>query len=357
MKTVSATLAACLTAVVLAAPIAAQDLSFRTDTLAPGVYAIIRPVRPDLVAISNHLVIEDDDGVTLVDTGLTNDAAEGLVAEIRRLTNKPVRYVVNTHWHDDHVWGNRVIRAAFPGVRFISHPETRRVVVDSLEVVLDRNKPVYAQTLASTEERLRSGKTSDGADLSAEQRARLERQRDTYTWIVAQMADLEAVPADLVVDGSLVLHRPGREIHVRFLGRGNTPGDLVVHLPAEGIVATGDLVVAPVPYSFGSFLGDWVETLARVEALAPTVLVPGHGPVMRDFTYVDQVRELLTYTLEETRKAAADGADLETVRERVDLEEWRRRFTGDDPVLDSGFRGFFIQPAVERAWLEVTGRL
>jgi glyoxylase-like metal-dependent hydrolase (beta-lactamase superfamily II) len=339
------------------AQLPAQDESFRTDTLAPGVYALIRPVGPDLVAISNHVVILDDEGVTLVDTGLTPRVAQGVLAEIRRLTDRPVRTVINTHWHDDHVWGNEVFRDTFPDVRIVAHPNTRRVIRDSLPPSLERNRTGYADALAQTEEALRTGVRSDGSPLTDELRPRFERQAETLRWFVPQMADMRVALPDLEVVDELILDRPGREIRILHLGRGNTDGDLVVLLPHERIVASGDLLVAPIPYSFGSFLGEWVETLERLSALEADVIVPGHGEPQRDRSYLEQVQGLLRATLDRVGAAAQEHADLEGVRGTVDLDDWRDRFAHGDPVLEGGFAGFFVQPAVERAWLEVTDKL
>lgn len=355
----------CRTAVLLVAglmqmaatPVLAQDESFRTDTLAPGVFALIRPVRPDLIAISNHVVIIDDDGVTLVDSGLTPRVARAVLAEIRRLTPKPVRHVINTHWHDDHVWGNQVFREAFPDVRIIAHPFAYAVMRDSLQASLEANKATYADALTRYEAALRTGRTSRGDSVTAGMRSLFERQAEALRWFIPEMPDMRITLPDITVDGSLVLHRPGREIRIEFLGRGNTGGDLVVFLPEERIVAGGDLIVAPIPYSFGSFLGDWAGTLDRVIALEPRVIVPGHGEPQRDVSYVRRVQGLIRHTLEQVRAAARAGTDLEQVRAAVDFGSWRARFTHGDPVLERGFDGFWVQPAVERAWLEVTGGL
>ncbi len=86
---------------------------------------------------------------------------------------------------------------------------------------------------------------------------------------------------------SLILRRGERTIVIRYLGRGNTRGDLSVWLPREGVLATGDLLVNPVPYSFGSYLGDWVATLRKLRTLPARAIVPGHGAIQRDWSYLD----------------------------------------------------------------------
>lgn len=341
----------------LAAPATAQDVGFRTDTLAPGVFALIRPVSPDLVAISNHLVIVDDEGVTLVDTGITPSVAHGVLAEIRRVTSKPVRWVINTHWHDDHVWGNQVFRDAFPDVRIVSHPFAYPFLRDSLPNALEANKLEYADALGRYERALRTGRTSRGDTVTAEMRTFFESTAESIRWFLPEMDSMTMAVPDLTISDELILRRPGREIHVRFLGRGNTGGDLVVHLPNERIIASGDLTVRPVPYSFGSFLGEWGATLERLKAIEADVIVPGHGEPMRDHAYIDLLQGLIAFTLDQAREGAAKGLDLEGTRAAIDFSGWEERFTHDDPVLARGFDAFWRQPAVDRAYLEVTGQL
>ena len=73
----------------------------------------------------NMLIVVNDDDVLLVDSSMYPSSARAVVSEIRKLTPKPVRYLVNTHWHDDHLFGNSVIQEAWPDVRIIAHANTR----------------------------------------------------------------------------------------------------------------------------------------------------------------------------------------------------------------------------------------
>ena len=156
---------------------------------------------------------------------------------------------------------------------------------------------------------------------------------------------------------SLTLRRGDREIRVLWLGRGNTAGDLVVYLPKEGVVATGDLLVHPIPFSFGSFLGDWMQTLSRVEALGAKVIMPGHGELQRDTAYLTSVRELLGEMRTQMEAAVKKGLTLEKARESLELASYRQKFAGSDPIRNQQFSDFFVTPASERAYLEARGEL
>src|SRR5882672_1607139 len=101
-----------------------QSGNFEQVKVADGVYAAIRTEPPGLTVNCNSVFIVNDDDVVVVDTNLTPVTAKEELAALRKLTSKPVRYVINTHWHDDHLMGNQVYRDAFPGVEFIAHNAT-----------------------------------------------------------------------------------------------------------------------------------------------------------------------------------------------------------------------------------------
>src|SRR5262249_15295535 len=135
---------------------------------------------------------------------------------------------------------------------------------------------------------LEKNKSLTGAELTAEERVSFTNDIKLADWVLAEGAQTQLTLPTLTVEDRLTLHRGNRVIDIRHLGRGHTAGDIVVHLPKEGIVITGDLVVWPVPLVGGeqSYVGDWSATLERLRELKPSIIVPGHGPIMRDDSYV-----------------------------------------------------------------------
>src|SRR5262245_19853839 len=97
-----------------------QD-AFEVQRVADGVYALIRKEPLGLWFEANNVFIVNDDDVVVVDANISVASTKETVAALRKLTPKPVRYVINTHWHEDHIIGNQVWREAFPGVDFIGH--------------------------------------------------------------------------------------------------------------------------------------------------------------------------------------------------------------------------------------------
>jgi len=296
--------------------------------LEEGVYAFLWKDPIQDVIESNSLFVINDRDVLVVDTGIVPSTARVMAAELKKLTDRPVRYVVNTHWHDDHHGGNEVYRELWPSVEFVAHRDTRADIL---------------------------GVGDDGLPLEPRRR---ERAKEIAAFSPALAAELEATrptPPDLTFDDRLVLHRGSRTIEILWLGRGNTKGDVVVFLPKERIAATGDLFVQPIPFGIGSYYADWAATLGRLDALEADVLVPGHGRVQHDRRYLRQVQGLLQALVAQVDRAVAAGASLEETEKAVTLADWKIRFAGDDPALQRSFELFFVQPAVARAWHQARG--
>ncbi|HTR01692.1 MAG TPA: MBL fold metallo-hydrolase [Thermoanaerobaculia bacterium] len=323
--------------------------------LADGVWAFLwKDPSADLIE-SNALFVVNDRDVLVVDTGMVPSTARVMAAELKKLTDRPVRYVVNTHWHDDHHGGNEVYRELWPGVEFVAHRDTR---ADVLAQTYGTRPKDLDRLDAQAEKYARWAKTGvddDGKTLEPSRRQRAEEIAALSRALAPELRAIRETPPDLTFDDRLVLHRGGRTIEILWLGRGNTRGDVVVFLPEDRIAATGDLFVQPIPFGFGSYYEEWAATLGRLDALAADVLVPGHGKVQRDRAYLRQVEALLTALVADVKAAVASGATLEETRERVKLDDWKARFAGTDPSLQRAFDAFFVQPAVERAWHQARG--
>ncbi len=332
----------------------AQPAPLRVERLAPGVYAMIRSPPATDPADPNTLVIVNDRDVIVVDANITPASARRVITEIRRLTPKPVRFVITTHYHSDHHYGNMAYRAAWPGVEFVAHVATREMVITedipSLRPNLDSIYPAEVRRLEGV---LRSGTTAAGERLTPDQRARTEGSLRALNYFLVAARGLEMIPPTLTFTDSLVFHRGERTIVARWLGRGNTTGDVVVWLPRERIVATGDLVVAPVPYAFESFPTEWATTLATLRALPATIVLPGHGPVQRDWHYVARLTTLLCGTLTRVQAAMTPTITLDSLRERVSLADLGAAL---GPAYAAGRRSFsylYETPIVERAFGEI----
>lgn len=339
---------AAIVAAIGAQHVDAQMAGLRTERLADGVYAIVRTTRPQDPSDANTLVIINEADVVVVDGNITPQSTRAVIREIRQLTSKPVRYVIITHAHSDHHTGNIEYRRAWPEVEFVAHENTYREIRDDDVVSFRRNvSKVYPEEITRLRGVLARGTRADGSALPPAERAQAQSTIDAMEYFIAEASTFEPIPPTLTFGDSLVLHRGTRLIVLRHLGHGNTRGDVVVHLPNEGVLATGDLVVSPIPFAFGSFPLAWASTLDRLRALPATIIMPGHGEPMRDWAYVDELRALMCATVREGIAAAAATTPVDSVVSRLSLGAHVEHFAAGDSIRARAMRGTFIRPAIE----------
>lgn len=324
-------------------------------TLADGVYGFVWSGPLENPIDGNALFIVNDRDVVVVDTGNFPSTARRMVAALRKLTDKPVRYVINTHWHDDHHSGNFVYREAWPGVEFIAHKNTRADILTQSYGARTKDLVNIERSAQTLERWIKEGQDDSGKPMDEARKKRARTLIDFDRSAVLELRAIQEAPPDLTFEDHLVLNRGGRTIEVRWLGRGNTRGDVVVLLPRERIVATGDLLVSPVPFAFFSYYEEWVATLGKLDTLPADVLFLSHGDPQRDRAYLRQVQGLLRALVEQAKAAAAASLTLEQAKAKITLPDWKARFTGGDELKGRAFDSFFLQPAVERAFLQAKG--
>jgi glyoxylase-like metal-dependent hydrolase (beta-lactamase superfamily II) len=330
----------------------AQHNPYQVHDLAPGVHAVVRGPGP--FAESNTLFIISDSDVVVVDANLLPSASREVIAEIRKRTANPVRYVINTHWHSDHHYGNLAYREAYPGVEFVQHPNTRAEILRLDVPALASNlAEAYPAAIARIERELETGRTAQGDSLTPNRRTQRTRLLAQYRQFLTDLTPTSIIPGTVLVSDSLVLVRGERRIVVKYLGRGNTEGDLVVYLPRERIVATGDLVVHPQPFGYLSFYGEWPATLRALERLDAGTIVPGHGLIQSDWSYVDRLIAVIGAIWEQVNRAVASGADLEATRRAVNLDQFREGFNATAGPGKAMFDTHFLAPGVEAAYREL----
>jgi cyclase len=237
---------------------AQAELPFVLKQIGPGVYAAIDG--PEHEAGSNSGFVIGDDGVLVVDAFFTTDAARALVGEIHRLTPRPIRYVVNTHYHVDHTGGDQALRDA--GAIIIAHRNVRGWVrTNNINLFGDRITP----------------------DLKAR---------------------IEALPLpDLATDKALVVWLGSRKVVVNTV-LGHTGGDLTVSVPDAKVLFTGDMLWRKIaPNLIDGSVAQWQATDADFAAMrdaAQTTFVPGHG----DVADLKDLREFRAYLLDLERLVA-----------------------------------------------------
>lgn len=337
-----------------AAAMQAAALSVPTpqrEQLAPGVYQFASPDLAGNVQ-GNSVAIETDHDVLIFDSTLLPMTAGQVLAQLRTLTSKPVRYVVNSHWHPDHSGGNEAYVAAFPQAEIIATAVTRQLMENTRSVYVRTLEYEAAQGRLAIEQALKSNRDPAGRRLSGAAAAELRTQlREADEFLSAYRAMPMRLPT-LTFDEQLTLYHGGREFRLMHLP-GHTAGDLVLHLPAEGILLTGDLLAYPVPFCADSHPAAWIASLEILSRLNAAVIVPGHGPAQRDRSYLQLVLSSLQSLQRQVQMAMRRGLTFEETQKSIDLDSIRVRFTHDDPDLNELFQGNFV-PVVRQMYDEAS---
>lgn len=275
-----------LAALAAAAPGHAAEV-LRAQPVAPGVWFVQGEAALGSSAnrnfISNAGFVVTAAGVVVIDALGSPALAQELLAEIRRITPQPVRHVIVTHYHADHIYGLQVFKDA--GAEVIGHAGGRAYLA------------------------------SDTA------RLRLAASREELFPFIDENTRL--VPADRWLEGDTVLALGGERIHIRHAGPAHTPEDLVVAVEGAGVLFAGDLVFrGRIPFVGQADSSGWIKGLDGLLALKPQVVVPGHGPLSRDpVADLQATRDYLAYLRQTMGRAAAE---LQPFDEAYAATDWSR---------------------------------
>jgi cyclase len=306
--------------------------------LADGVYAIQHKNLNDGNPSGNTTVIIGDREVFVVDSCYRPSLAREDITQIRQWTDKPVGYLLNTHFHDDHHNGNKTYMDAFPALAIIAQEETKK----DMDLIQPGNVERGPKELAATIAAFKQGKDQQGRPLSEEDKKQVHDLLPGLEELLAEFKTLVYQPPTLTFTDKLDIDIGNREVQVKHLGRGNTPGDAVVYLPKEKILIAGDLLVSPIPYTYDGYPSEWIQTLQKMAQLDVQVIVPGHGPVLHDKTYLYLVVEVFKSAVEQVqariRQIGHPGFhSLDEVKSSVDLTGFRARVAGDNKDLAAEF--------------------
>ena len=283
------------------------DARFDVKKVADGVHVAV--AAPAYKVNSNTAIIESEDGVVIVDTHSKPSAARVIVERLAEITPKPVRYVVNTHFHWDHWHGNEVYPAAYPHAEIVTNQITREAMMKKgLKRIQDHVRQVPREV----------GQLE--ADLAAArapaERARLEANLRLAASYLAEVRALKPTLPTIAFERTMTLYRRDREIHLLYLGRAHTEGDVFVYLPKEKVVITGDAVIGWTPFMGDGYPEDWVATVDRLAQLDWSQMIMGHGEVAgRD--WLATFRSYIHDMVDAVREQVAAGATLAEVQQRV----------------------------------------
>lgn len=318
----------------------------RIRQVAPGVFAALTPP-PLRFADANATVIVTEREAIVVDVPGRPDRAVELLDRIAELTDKPVRYLVLTHWHGDHARLAGLLRQRHPELEVIAHSSLMGALPARTAPALAAEAEELATAVEKTAERHRSGLSEQGEPLTVEESEKLATALERARERLRILRETEIVAPSLLVSDELLLRRGEQEIRILHLP-GHTEGDLVVLLPREKVVITGDLLDA-IPFAGDGDLTRWIASLDALERLEFDTVVPGHGEPLHGKEHLRLVRDFLRSIRDQVALLAAAGATLEEARKQVDVERFRRPLAGDEGLPNRAF-DHFRDAAVERAW-------
>ena len=242
---------------------------FRLEQLADGVYAAIHIAGG--AAIGNAGIVDLGDRTLVYDTLFTPQAGEDLRTAAEALTGRPVDAVIDSHWHNDHIWGNQAFSA---NTDIIASAETRRMIIAT------RGHGAYDAFMANAEASLESTRAQFQATEDQSQRRQLALWIDYWQGVVAEKPILQVRAPNVTFTGHMAFHGTARSAELIAYAGGHTESDAVLFLPQEGIAFMSDLLfIGHQPYLGGGDPDRLHHILEEVSALAPKLLVPGHGPV------------------------------------------------------------------------------
>jgi len=321
----------------------------------------IRPIRPNAWTATqpaervfndcNSLIVEADEFVIVVDAQESRDDVQQIIDFTQDVIGKPVRYLINTHWHSDHTQGNTRYREVFGDeLVIVGHATHEEDIFGRAAVDLADRVERTREALPAAREQLVTGVKLDGTKFTPEeltaQTARVERAE---AWVIANENVVFTGPSQAIDRAwSVDAGRASFSVHPM---RGHTRGDLVIYFGELGIVATGDLLDA-MPYAGHGYPRAWISALKDIRLLGATTYLPGHGTVQEDDVLI---AKLLTYFDTLTTQVAAlhaAGRSAEEIKAETDLASSRDLLAGSDPAAGRFFDAVQDE-AIDRAIAEL----
>jgi cyclase len=265
------------------------------DVINNGVYAAI--VKPGAGGLGNAGFIDLGEHVLVIDTFLSPRVAEDLNKAIEYTIGKPVKYVVNTHWHGDHTNGNQVFQDAI----IISTKRTRELMVENNQVVdvqeetqqlLDYLNKTEEEALAETDEKIKQSILDDVNDKKV---------------FVEDLPNYRLTLPSITFEDRLEIHGTKRSVEIITHGGGHTESDAFVYLRDDNLAFMADLVlVNSTPFMGVGQPEHWPTILDKVKQLNLKTIIPGHGTVGSG-QHIDLTDQYITFVLDTIRIAKEKG--------------------------------------------------
>ena len=291
----------------------------------------------------NGVAIIGNDGVFFIDTFIQTNYAEDAIKSLKKITKFPVKFVLNTHWHYDHIIGNFVFKKAFPDCKFVMHDATYTQAAKSVKAYIEK-EPKSIIDFSQLEKELKEGKTSNGFELKGNMRAFWEWQLREAKEYAKSYKGNQLVNADITFDDTMTFRWGDQTIQlIHAADNGHSVGDVIVWIPEKKLVVTGDIVVAPTPYTTYTNITGLMKSIQKVIDMNPAIIIPGHGEVQYDVKYPKLVKEAIAAYMGEAEKAADQKIPLRDARRDIKIADIDAGLsTANDETKEWAYRSFFI---------------
>jgi cyclase len=279
---------------------------FEIQRVADGVYCAL--AHPQVITNCNAAIFVNSQYVVVVDAHSKPSAAASLIAQIKKeITPKPVRYLVNTHFHYDHTQGDPAYRAGGAKVEIIASEATKQLLEQNARSRLKDSMDGIPQIIDGLQARLANAPAPAQKEYYRDQ----IRQAEAY---LAEMKNYTPEIPDITFAQSHVIQDRAHDLHIEFHGRAHTAGDVVVFCPQKRAVATGDAIIGFLPNIADGYPREWPRTIDSIGELAANRVLPGHGGVQFNHDRMIQMRnyiEELTELVAMGKKAGKPLAELQ----------------------------------------------
>ena len=289
-----------------AAPTEGRDL-FDIQMVVPGVY--FAHAHPQAMVNCNAAIFVRSKDVVVVDAHSKPSAAASIIRQIRRqVSEKPVRYVINTHFHWDHTQGDHAYKETGGKVDFIASSTTKRLMEENCAARMKASVDAVPAQIEAMRRRAEKAKSA------AEKTFCEDQIRQMQEYLSDMKQNYELVLPTITFDQSYVLPDPDFDLHLGFHGRSHTAGDTFVYCPQQFAIATGDASHGWLPNVGDGYPRQWPGTIDDVAKADFKHIMGGHGPLQSDRTVMTSMRnyiEELTEKVEAGKKAGQNIAELQ----------------------------------------------
>ncbi|NNL16974.1 MAG: MBL fold metallo-hydrolase [Flavobacteriaceae bacterium] len=280
-----------------------SSVNFEFVELTDGVYSCIHKFGGK--AICNVGIVDNGHETIIFDSFLSPDVAEELLKTLQGMSLSPVKYVVNSHFHNDHIRGNQVFSKE---VNIISSTRTKELIAEEEPLQIAYEKENAPARLSYYDSLQRSFK----GDRQSREYQQIQMWRPYYETLVNSHLTVKTRLPNMFVDSIKNFDGPDRKIQLLSKGQGHTESDLIMYLPDDGVLFTGDLIFNNChPYVAHGDISKWKAWLEFMNSLEVSTVMPGHGQIGTD-ELINQMKDYLM----DLESAAED-----LVKDNLSLEE------------------------------------